>query len=306
MRVVFIVNEFAGNGKGKTVWQALAKQLTIPYDVYFSQYQRHSEQLTKNIAAQDEPCIIIVVGGDGSIHEVLNGLVGASHLIVGVVSAGSGNDFSRYYPTFTTAKDIEKFVEHQQSSLQDIGYLHYSSDARYFVNNSGIGFDAFVVDLANRSQLKRKLNRFSLGKLSYVYFVVQGLFQFEPFDLRVSIDGQQKQYTNVWFATISNQPYFGGGMKLSPLSSAEDGKLELTVVSELSRWKFLTVFSTVFFGKHTYFKEVEQYTGKRFELELTRSVPCHTDGEAFELGTGQSLLLAEAKASVWKLAKNMR
>lgn len=306
MRVIFIVNEFAGNGKGKQIWQALQAKLTIDYEVYVSQHKRHSEQLAREIATANVRSFVFIVGGDGSVHEVLNGLVGAQHVTIGVVSAGSGNDFARYYGAFKTAREIETYLTAQQWSVQDIGVLQVEQKTRYFVNNSGLGFDAFVVDLANRSQLKKNLNRIGLGKLSYAYFVVQGLFQFQPFDLQVVIDGQQVEYKQVWFATVCNQPYFGGGMKLSPQSFAADSLLELTVVNGLPRWKFLTFFSTVFFGKHTYFREIEQRAGKQFALTVKQAVPCHTDGEPIILADAEQTLFVDIKEKAWSLAKNMR
>ena len=103
--------------------------------------------------------------------------------------------------------------------------------------------------------------------------------------------------------TVSNQPFFGGGMNLSPTSNTTDGKIELTVVSELSKWKFLAVFGTVFFAKHTRFKEIEQLSSTDFVLQYNAKLPCHADGEKQLLSYGHQQLKCSVKKQAWQLAK---
>ncbi|WP_269318636.1 diacylglycerol/lipid kinase family protein [Heyndrickxia ginsengihumi] len=82
-----------------------------------------------------------------------------------------------------------------------------------------------------------------------------------------------------WFITISNQPFFGGGMRIAPFASPADGQLNMTVVHDLSRLKFLFIFITVFFRKHHKFKEVSSFTGKRMSIVTPYTLPVHADGE---------------------------
>src|SRR5690606_30943097 len=119
-----------------------------------------------------------------------------------------------------------------------------------FVNNAGFGFDAYIAHAVNKSSLKSVLNRVKLGKLSYLLATVVGLFRFKRFNAKIEADGREYEFNDVWFIVICNQPYFGGGMKISPRSNTSDRKLELTVVNQLSRMKLLAVFLTVFWGKH--------------------------------------------------------
>lgn len=97
-----------------------------------------------------------------------------------------------------------------------------------------------------------------------------------------TIDGKTQVFHKVWFVTISNQPYFGGGMKIAPLASPADGELDFTIVHGLSRWKLLLVFLSVFLGKHTAFKEVYSGTGERITIRSDQDVPIHADGETVE------------------------
>ncbi len=282
MHVLFIVNECAGNGKGKIVWNRLQQQLSIDYQVALTQYEGHGQEIAEQWAQKDQTKkLIIVVGGDGTVHEVVSGIVHNQLVVIAVVSAGSGNDFARYYPTFKNAKQIELYVRSELSaSMMDIGNLQLGAmQHEVFVNNAGIGFDAYVTRHINKSRLKYYFNKIGLGKLSYAAAVVRGLFRFSCFDVTVQTQNQTIHFQNVWFVATSNQPYFGGGMKISPMSKANDGKVELTIVHNISRVKLLLIFATVFFEKHTKFQEISFLQSEQFDIVVhANSVDCHTDG----------------------------
>ncbi len=86
-------------------------------------------------------------------------------------------------------------------------------------------------------------------------------------------------FQKAWFVTVSNQPYFGGGMKLSPESKPNDGELEVTIVHNLPHIKLLFLFGTVFFGAHTKLSEVTQLKGSQFHVRVTEPLFFHADGE---------------------------
>lgn len=294
MNIVFIVNEHAGNGRN--VWQRIQRQLTIPYDVYKTAYKQHATAIAAQIAATKQPTCLIAVGGDGTIHEVISGIVGATSIIVGVFSAGSGNDFGRAYEVFDSVAALEQWYETKQMATHDIGTFQQA----FFMNNAGFGFDAYVAALANASTLKNILNRVKLGKLAYIYFLVRALFTYDT--ATFTINGER--YEHVWFITVSNQPYFGGGMKLSPHSKTNDGMLECTVVHHLSKLKLLTMFVTVFWGGHTHFREVTQFTASSFQVDVYGKTYCHIDGETFVINK-QSVPIAVQPRS-WQLAQKKR
>ena len=94
----------------------------------------------------------------------------------------------------------------------DVGVVQFGDQQHeIFVNNAGVGFDAFVTKRINKSRLKLYLNKIGLGKLSYAAAVVRGLFSFKPFDVTIRTNDQEWQYKQAWFVATSNQPYFGGG-----------------------------------------------------------------------------------------------
>lgn len=307
MELHFVVNEFAGNGKGKSVWQQLQKELTTAYTYTITKYTGHATAIAKQIcektAYSEQSILLVAIGGDGTIHEVLNGVIGYQNIFVGAVCAGSGNDFSRGYTSFKTAQQIEGFLSECSYQEMDCGEIQLGRHKKYFINNTGIGFDAFVAYKTNQSKIKKRLNKFGLGKLSYIYFVLYCLVTYKLFNLNLQQNGEQKSYEKVWFATVSNQPYFGGGMKISPKSRPNDGVLELTIVYNLSRIKLLIMFVTVFFGAHTRLKEVIQLSGDSFTLYVDEQLPCHTDGEIIGTTNSESAITYTVSSKSWKIAK---
>ena len=308
MKLIFIVNEKSGNGKGRKVWRSIQSQLTVPYEVFITAYEKDAINIAQQIKMYSNensmPVLLVGIGGDGTYHEIVNGIQGANHIILGAVCAGSGNDFKRAYGQFHNAKEIEQFLHNVTVVSKDIGIIQNAQQSTiYFVNNSGIGFDAKVAIAANQSKIKKAFNLIGLGKLCYVYYLIKCLFTFKPFKMTVFIDGQLKSYENVWFVTASNQPYFGGGMKISPTSKTDDGVLELTVVHNLNKYKLLFVFITVFFAKHTKFKEVELLTGSQFTIHMQENYPIHADGEHLSIETKSAPIIYSASRSCWQLAK---
>lgn len=279
MRTIFIINPVAGNGNAMKKWLKFKETITFPFELAVSRYSGHATELVRELHLSPEPVLVIGFGGDGTLREVIAGAAGAPQVIVGSVAAGSGNDFGRGFHSFEGAGEIEAFVKDPLSSRKDLG--EFTDDRPYqFVSSTGIGFDAEISVKVNRSKIKHWLNKIGMGKLVYLVYVIITLLRFRLFQLIVEQDGETIHYDKVWFATVSNQPYFGGGMKISPHSVPDDGILELTVVNRLSRLKLLLVFGTVFSGKHLRFKEVHQLKSSMFSLTADQPVYRHVDGDS--------------------------
>jgi diacylglycerol kinase (ATP) len=287
-KIYFIVNPNAKNGSCREIWRNIEKELSgldIPYLAFFTEYPGHAKELAESLArkAEGRPAVIAAVGGDGTLHEVVNGAAAYSNITVGFIPGGSGNDFSRGFQIPKKPVDALRLIVEKNSTAMkiDIGKIqHNKLSETHFMNNMGVGFDAAVAKDSNESQMKVLLNRFSLGRLVYVYILVKKLLTFRTFPIEVTIDGKVFKYSNAWFVTVSNQPYYGGGMKIAPAALPDDGILDITVVHRISRWKLLLVFISVFWGKHTKFREVEQFTGKSITIASPGEVLAHADGEA--------------------------
>ncbi|TWT26479.1 diacylglycerol kinase family lipid kinase [Planomicrobium sp. CPCC 101110] len=278
MKVIFIINPVAGNGIALKKWRLFEQTAKFPFEAQFTEASGHAIQMAKALHTSKGPILLIGFGGDGTLREIVAGAAGAENLIVGAVAAGSGNDFCRGYTAFQDAEAILRFLKCPKSIKEDLGEL-CDGGASPFVSSAGMGFDGEISMLANRSSAKKWLNRLGAGKIVYLLYVIKTLVSFERFQLVVEEGNRKLVFDNVWFATVSNQPYFGGGMKISPQSKTDDGLLELTVVHNLSRLKLLLVFGTVFTGTHTRFKEVAQMSRPQFQLTAGKAVFRHVDGD---------------------------
>lgn len=288
MELYFIVNPNARNGMSLKIWKKIErylKSLPISYETLFTQYPGHAVELASKIAQSTEnKNIIVAVGGDGTIHEVIRGIHQYDNIIVGYIPAGSGNDFSRGFsipkkPLFAL-KQIIHLLEKRNFPKFDVGIFQNKEIKNgTFINNFGCGFDAVISRKSNQSKLKPILNRFSLGKLIYVYHLIKQIFIYQPTKLTVQIDGKERVFEKVWLVTVSNQPYIGGGMKIAPAAKSNDGSLDVVIVHNISRLKILFLFLTVFWGGHTKMKEVTVLSGKNIQIDSLHSLPLHADGE---------------------------
>lgn len=292
MNVHFIINEQAGDGKGAKLWAKLREHTSYPF--HLTERRDHATTIALQLAQEStESLLVIVIGGDGTIHEVLNGVVGYSNVTVGVMKAGSGNDFAREFPAFETLQEVEAYAATLpiKRKTVDFGSVQLAEGhKRYFASNSGFGLDADISLAASQSVIKKTLNKWKLGRVVYALTVVRSLLAFKPFNARIQIGSDTRVFKDVWMITVSNQKYYGGGMKISPHSIYDDGKFEMTVVHSISMLKFLAVFLTVFNGSHTKLKKVSTYEGDEFIIETDRMVGCHTDGEYIGTTTEQAVI----------------
>lgn len=304
MRLVIIVNEVAGSGKAKKLCDKIVRQLTSPFILEKTEYIGHAVEIAAKYGAQNERTLLLTIGGDGTIHEVIKGALPFENLFVGVMNGGSGNDFGRAYSVFSTAADIEEFLKNNAFSQLDIGTINRADTEDFFMNNCGFGIDAVVTTQVNLSTIKKFFNKLSLGKLVYAWILIRELYKFKKFDIQLQLDGQTQLYKNCYFVVASNQPYFGGGMKISPNSNMEDGILELTIVNDIAKWRLLLIFGTVFFGKHTKLKAVKQFQAQSFEVKLDAEVVGHADGEYIGESAVNQAIHYGVKQKGWRLATN--
>ncbi|WP_064092693.1 diacylglycerol/lipid kinase family protein [Rossellomorea aquimaris] len=310
MKTIFIVNPSARNNHALSSWKRFNKQLDPTHSIFLTEKPTDVRRIVSDLVKQfpNEPLHIIGVGGDGTMNSVISGTIGFENIVIGYIPSGSGNDFARGYNWPNSKKEaytlIRNWTSFEDTLSLDSGQFAIKEGPKgYFVNNIGIGFDAHIAQKANESQLKKWLNKWSLGKLIYPIILCKETLRFKPFSLSLTVNGKEKRFDKVWFVTISNQPYFGGGMKISPHASPIDGKLDITIVHDLSKWKLLLLFISVFFGKHTSFKEVNTYKGENVKIQCCRQVPVHVDGDSICEIVLENILQVNVLPSSWKMLK---
>lgn len=234
---------------------------------------RHSgdEEQRTNKALGAGATTIIVVGGDGTCSRVAAAIVKAgSECRLGVVPAGSGNDFAKTlgvsdYPP----ADIAELVERGETSAIDIGVV----DGHYFLNSCGFGFDASVLEATKRV-------RFLRGDAVYIYSALAQLFTYRG--ISVSADGAAvSRGRNTLMVTVSNGQWLGGAFRIAPQASVTDGELDVGFFSDSNIFQRVRLFAGAFRGTHLGMPSVK--TSKARSITLTFSEPpaMEIDGELF-------------------------
>lgn len=269
---LFIVNPVAGNGQGRKVWsqvEASLHQRSIPFRVEFTKRSGHAKEIARIAASQGNVSAVVAIGGDGTIHEVGNGLV-HTEIPVGFIPAGSGNDFSL----------AQKVPSHPEQALEQILKHHVrrvdTADlgGRTMIGFAGIGFDGRVAETVNRSPMKGHLGRFN-----YIWSALQTLVRYQPTETTLTIDGKPYTYQGVWLIAINNTPYYGGGMKICPQAVNTDGLLDVCCVSNLTRNQFIRIFPSVFTGRHIHHPSITLFRGKEITITSPTQSIIHVDGE---------------------------
>lgn len=288
MEYDFIVNPKARSGMGETVWKLLEPELIkrgIKHRVYLTKERRHAEKIVDRITSDDKGHTIVVLGGDGTVNETVNGIRNLEKVILGYIPIGSSNDFARGMGIPKDPfKALETVLEQRNITLMDIGtVVRKGGDeekTRRFAVSAGMGFDAGVCHEVCVSAWKVILNRIGLGKLSYAAVALDRLKKDRPVRMVFTFpDGTVRRFERTYFAAFMNLRYEGGGFKFCPKASSEDGMLDVIVVHDISPLKILLLLPTAFFGRHTIFKGVTVLRCSECSVQAETPMPLHTDGE---------------------------
>ncbi|WP_018922764.1 diacylglycerol/lipid kinase family protein [Salsuginibacillus kocurii] len=271
-----IVNKVSGNGKGDKAWKQVEQALQAAeyaYTVRFTERPQHATELVEELVEKKVETII-TIGGDGTIHEVANGLIGKDTAL-GLIPTGSGNDFARCLGVPNHyGQAFERIVANKTKQV-DVLEL----EDKYCLTVTGIGFDGEVAKNVNRSSYKKYLNRLRVGGLSYVVSVLETLRTYQPTTVTITVDGNEMNFTDVWLVAVANAPNYGGGVMICPDATPEDGMLNLCVVHGSSKWELLRVFPQAYKGKHTTKDFVTLLEGKEVLIHSDPPVHVHSDGE---------------------------
>lgn len=284
----FIINAKSSSGKGIKYWWIIKKELenrNVDYKAYFTKHSGHATKIAEKICKKNYGIKkIVIVGGDGTVNEVINGLHNYSEVLLGYIPSGSSNDLAR---SLQIPKDpikaLENILKPTKFQYLDHGMMEFmNSDKahRKFACSSGIGYDANVCYEVQNSTLKRQLNRIGTGKLVYFLIAIKQALTIGFMDAEVIIDEDQKySYKKVLLMSGMVHKFEGGGLPMAPTADPSDGKLNVVIVHGLSRLKVLTFLPTIIFGKHINVKGVETFICSSAEIKATKDMATHTDGE---------------------------
>jgi diacylglycerol kinase (ATP) len=244
-------------------------------------------------ASGDQADVILLFGGDGTIHRHLRQLVKLG-LPVLVVPAGSGNDFARALGLRGVRDSLtawRRFCGGEEKARQiDLGTItaidgetvrNSELGARYFCCVAGVGLDGEVARRANR------LPRWLRGHGGYALSLAPTIFTFAPFPMKILIPDDDP-IGKIWtvrsdqptlLAAFANTAVYGGGMKIAPQAKMDDGLLEVCIVGGVSPFKLFCMFPTVYAGRHLGIKEVEYFQASRLRIETEHPLEVYADGE---------------------------
>ena len=293
-----VVNPAGASGRTLKVWKKIEpvfQKSGKEYHVHFSTLECGVTEIVKKLTSDHQDRDIVIVGGDGTMNQAVNGICDFQHTRVGFISCGSGNDLAR---GLKLPKDpetnVHTILEGNTVRMTDVGETVYlnrineltkekaSEDGyvhRKFNISSGIGFDAAICQKAQIAPAKKTLNRIHLGKLIYLGVAIEIIATTKRTEAWISVDGKTEKYDQLLFTVAMNEPYEGGGFQFCPHADDHDGELDLCIGDKISKFDFYRIFPYAYKGNHLKFKGVYEKRGHAIEIRTAEPKWVHTDGE---------------------------
>lgn len=282
---LFIVNPVSNRGKSARFLPRIERYLAtrgIVHDYATTTGPGHAVTIAREKAFDYD--VLVAVGGDGTVHEVANGLMQArlsNHEVktpagLGIVPIGSGNDFVKMIGRYRDVDDAIACLETHRLMPLDIGELTVDGQVPiFFTNNVGIGFDAFV----NAESLKIKVVK---GVLMYLAAALKSIFQYDHPIVEWEADGA-RQSDKVLLINAGNGRCSGGGFYLTPDAEINDGRLDVCVIRSLTKRGILMKLPKTFSGAHRDLEDVRLFRTTDLQIRSSNDLPIHADGEVISL-----------------------
>lgn len=271
MKHLFIINPVAGRGESLRYKDEIIEIFKDKQEEFFieiTQSSGHATEIAREYSNKDV-FRIYAIGGDGTINEVLNGMVGSKSSLA-VIPCGTGNDFSRTLIGKDSSKNIlKRTIEGYEKDI-DIARVNN----KYFINISSVGLDSQVV---YNARLFKKKPLIPNG-LSYIFSLFYTPFTFRSIDMKITIDDISFHQKSLLIA-VSNGKCYGGGVYITPEANIEDGLLDICLIRKTALLKLLKFLPKAIKGKHGSAEEVSFFKGKKVTVESKESFILNVDGE---------------------------
>lgn len=277
-----IVNPAAAGGRVGQQWPHLREVLSqegLRFDAELTQYPLHAMEIARK--ALDEGFrYFVAVGGDGTVHEVVNGLVVEGRVppevTLSIIPGGTGSDYVRVLRISRDPTQTGQTTLGLKTRTMDLGEIQCTREGkpitRYFVNVAGLGFDSEVCRRVNR--MSKRIS----GTLPYLTSLVVTLFAYTNKDVQLTVDGQQLQgrFNSV---VICNGQYFGGGMWIGPQAAPDDGIFDVVILKDLNKLEFLLNVPRVYKGTHLTHPKVQSLQAREVHVEARQRMFIQAEGE---------------------------
>lgn len=280
-----IANPTAGAGHGLIDYPQIAKLLRdndIYHDTVFTEHKCHATELTVE-AVNRGYRKIIVVGGDGTLNEVVNGLFiqqkcEPKDIRLAVIAVGTGNDWVRSFGIAAKYSAAIRAIKEGNTFLQDVGAVTYTESkfkqTRYMVNVAGLGFDAYTISIFNHKKAKGQK-----GKWLYIASLVEAYCKYKSSGVRVEIDGVEVYNNLLLSMAVGICKFNGGGIQQLPKAVANDGLLDITLIKPLHWWHIVFRLKRLFNGGIYSIGHIKHAQGRQVHISSVPPVALECDGE---------------------------
>ena len=288
MTLSLIVNPFAGGGRAARELdgvEAALRRLGLEYHVERTRSLDHARELALAAAQAGETAVAF--GGDGLIGAVADALRHTDG-VLGVLPGGRGNDFVRMLGIPGSPPAACEVLAHGEVRRLDLGVI----GERTFIGIASCGFDSEANRIANETTLVR-------GRLVYAYGLLRALAGWRPATFTIAVDGADARSVSGYTVAAANSRYYGGGMMLAPDATLQDGMLDVVLILETPKLRFLRHAPAVFTGAHVRLENVELLRGHTIEISASRPFTMYADGDPIaELPVTVSVLPAAVQTLV--------
>ncbi len=274
MRYVMIVNPIAGGGRALQIADTLAETLRKEYHAECrlakTEASGHAEALAREAAADPDTAMVLIAGGDGTLSEAARGLSG-SDLPIGIIPAGSGNDFAHCLGLPKDPLEALRFAMSHAPRAID----HCTLNDGSFLNIIGTGFDVTTLDYTEMYRGKYH------GRLPYVLGVLQAMRKSRGQHLRVTVDGKTEEGEYL-ICTAGNGNFLGGGFPVNPTARPDDGRLDVVLIRPIARWKLPVYLAGMLKGKHIHYRVTRHLEAEHVIFE-GKGMRVDVDGEVIPM-----------------------
>lgn len=285
----FIVNPNARSGKGKSIWRKVCRVMNekgLVYEALFTEKKGQAAKLAREAAERAAgekvgEAVIVAMGGDGTISEVMDGIWDHPEVTFAFIPIGSGNDFARSLGISSNwRRALDGILSEKHRIYFHPGRLEYDGKVRHFGGSMGIGFDAAVCDGANRLRFKSAFNRLGLGKFTYTGVAIKLLVTSSCDKLKIRLDGKEvHKFQKVLFLCGLKGNYEGGGFLFAPEARVDDEFLHVCVAAGIPIFKRFLLLPKALKGKHVGALGVYMYRCRKIEILSSKPKLIHGDGE---------------------------
>jgi diacylglycerol kinase (ATP) len=278
LSTVFLVNPASANGKTGKRWPEMARAAHtagLRGDAIFSERPGQLAQLARD-AVDDGATLLVVVGGDGTVHEVVNGIAGREGVELALIPRGTGWDFARTHEIPKRLAEALRIALEGTARPFDLGRATYQADggtaAAWFANMASVGMSGAVAAKANSTTK-------ALGaKTSYLLALGAVFARWHNVRLRVVVDEERREGL-MEDAIVAVGRYLAGGMKITPDAKPDDGLFEVLLIGDVTKTELVRVMPKIYRGTHLPHPKGEVLQGRAVSIEADEPMPIQLDGE---------------------------